>query len=52
MIRPEDRFYSGGVIWQTGGRLRQVALEKGQYCFQWQRPPQSRLLKKAKDCVQ
>ncbi|KAJ5797205.1 uncharacterized protein N7518_005745 [Penicillium psychrosexuale] len=41
----------GEVIWQTGGRSRQVALEKGQYCFQWQRPPQSRLLKKAKDCM-
>lgn len=36
----------GGTIWQTGERTRLVALEKGQYCFRWERPPQSRLLKK------
>lgn len=39
----------GETIWQTGARTRSIALEKGQYCFQWQRPPQSRVLKKAKE---
>ncbi|KAJ5143656.1 uncharacterized protein N7515_002443 [Penicillium bovifimosum] len=32
----------GETVWQTGGRSRRIALEKGQYCFRWQRPPQSR----------
>ncbi|OQD92495.1 hypothetical protein PENSOL_c041G11473 [Penicillium solitum] len=41
----------GETIWQTGARIRRTALEKGQYCCQWQRPPQSRLLKKAKDSM-
>ncbi|KAJ5468929.1 hypothetical protein N7475_006681 [Penicillium sp. IBT 31633x] len=42
--RTED----GETIWRTGVRSRRIALEKGQYCFRWQRPPQSRLLKEAK----
>ncbi|KAJ5333668.1 uncharacterized protein N7506_007451 [Penicillium brevicompactum] len=37
------------IVWQTGQRSRRIALEKGQYCFRWERPPQSRLLKEAKD---
>ncbi|CAG7965095.1 unnamed protein product [Penicillium nalgiovense] len=37
----------GETVWRTGGRSRRIALEKGQYCFRWERPPQSRLLKKA-----
>lgn len=31
----------------TGPRSRKVARSKGQYCFNWQRPPQSRLMKAA-----
>ncbi|KAK9847242.1 hypothetical protein MYU51_019697 [Penicillium brevicompactum] len=41
----------GETIWQTGERSRRIALEKGQYCFRWERPPQSRLLKKTKDSM-
>jgi hypothetical protein len=37
----------GETIWRTGPRMRRTALEKGQYCFCWERPPQSRMLKKA-----
>jgi hypothetical protein len=33
----------------TGTRLRRHAIKMGQYCFRWERPPQSRLLKKKKD---
>lgn len=29
----------------TGVRTRRVAIELGQYCFRWERPPQSRLSK-------
>ncbi|QKX54885.1 uncharacterized protein TRUGW13939_01975 [Talaromyces rugulosus] len=37
-----------GKPWMvTGPRLRREALRLGQYCFRWERPPQSRLLKKA-----
>lgn len=43
------RTKDGETVWRTGGRTRRTALEKGQYCFRWERPPQSRLLKKAKD---
>jgi len=43
------RTEKGETAWRTGERSRRVALKKGQYCFRWQRPPQSRLLKKAKD---
>ncbi|KAF1851058.1 uncharacterized protein K460DRAFT_328609 [Cucurbitaria berberidis CBS 394.84] len=35
----------GESIWVTGPRMRRTALEIGQYCFRWERPPQSRLLK-------
>ncbi|KAH8429391.1 uncharacterized protein LDX57_007055 [Aspergillus melleus] len=38
----------GETVWQTGERSRRIALAKGQYCFRWERPPQSRLLEKAK----
>ncbi|KAJ5205027.1 uncharacterized protein N7498_005906 [Penicillium cinerascens] len=41
----------GETIWQTGERSRRIALERGQYCFRWERPPQSRLLKKAKHSI-
>ena len=37
----------GETVWRTGERSRRIALQKGQYCFRWERPPQSRLLKKA-----
>lgn len=37
----------GETVWETGVRDRRIALEKGQYCFRWERPPQSRLLKQA-----
>ncbi|KUJ24539.1 uncharacterized protein LY89DRAFT_703551 [Mollisia scopiformis] len=33
----------------TGVRTRRVAMELGQYCFHWERPRQSRLLKKMKE---
>ncbi|KAJ5353223.1 hypothetical protein N7452_002197 [Penicillium brevicompactum] len=36
----------GETCWRTGPRTRRIALEKGQYCFRWERPPQSRLPKK------
>ncbi|KAJ5223263.1 hypothetical protein N7468_007805 [Penicillium chermesinum] len=32
----------GKPIWTTGPRFRRTAMEKGQYCFRWERPPQSR----------
>ncbi len=41
----------GETIWATGARIRRTAIEKGQYCFRWQRPPQSRLLKKVGDGI-
>ncbi|KAJ5754186.1 uncharacterized protein N7511_008339 [Penicillium nucicola] len=41
----------GETVWQTGERSRRIALGKGQYCFRWQRPPQSRLLKKAENSM-
>ncbi|RJE25759.1 STYKc [Aspergillus sclerotialis] len=28
-------------IWRTGLRLRRTAMELGQYCFRWERPPQN-----------
>ncbi|KAH8725357.1 hypothetical protein GQ44DRAFT_653220 [Phaeosphaeriaceae sp. PMI808] len=40
------RYFNGEITWRTGARLRRTALELGQYCFQWERPGQSRLLKK------
>lgn len=39
----------GETVWQTGLRSRRIALEKGQYCFRWERPPQYRLGKNSKD---
>ncbi|KAL4791602.1 hypothetical protein BDV19DRAFT_291933 [Aspergillus venezuelensis] len=36
----------GEPIWRTGARYRRDALKTGQYCFRWERPPQSRLLEK------
>ncbi|TGO10360.1 hypothetical protein BTUL_0137g00170 [Botrytis tulipae] len=33
-------------MYRTGVRLRRIAMELGQYCFRWERPPQSRLSKK------
>lgn len=41
----------GEPIWRTGPRFRRTAMEKGQYCFRWERPPQSSLLKKAKNGI-
>lgn len=37
----------GERLWRTGTRFRRTAIEKGQFVFRWERPPQSRLLKKA-----
>jgi hypothetical protein len=37
----------GEAAWRTGPRTRRTAMRKGQYCFRWERPPQSRLLKMA-----
>lgn len=34
---------------RTEMRTTRIALELGQYCFRWQRPPQSRLLKEARN---
>ncbi|CAG8362974.1 unnamed protein product [Penicillium salamii] len=42
------RTKEGETLWRTGARSRRIALEKGQYCFRWERPPQSRLLEKTK----
>ncbi|KAF7891973.1 hypothetical protein EAF00_008275 [Botryotinia globosa] len=36
----------GEPVLGTGIRSRRTALELGQYCFRWERPPQSRLSKK------
>ncbi|KAJ5443048.1 hypothetical protein N7445_004799 [Penicillium cf. griseofulvum] len=41
----------GETVWRTGGRSRRIALEKEQYCFRWERPPQSRLMKKAQNSM-
>lgn len=38
----------GEPIWTTGPRVRRTAMEKGQYCFLWERPPQSKLLNRTK----
>ncbi|KAJ5952942.1 uncharacterized protein N7479_011355 [Penicillium vulpinum] len=37
----------GKPRWITGHRFRRTAMKLGQYCFRWERPPQSRLLNKA-----
>ncbi|KAK6599134.1 hypothetical protein H4I96_08338 [Botrytis cinerea] len=36
----------GEPVFITGLRLRRTAMELGQYCFRWERPPQSRLSKR------
>ncbi|KAJ5106398.1 hypothetical protein N7456_003073 [Penicillium angulare] len=36
----------GEPAWRTGARSRYTALKDGQYVFNWERPPQSRLLAK------
>lgn len=33
--------FDGEPIWRTGPRFRRTAMEMGQYCFRWERPPQS-----------
>ncbi|CAG7915461.1 unnamed protein product [Penicillium olsonii] len=45
------RTKEGETVWRTGQRSRRIALEKGQYCFRWQRPPQC-MSKKAKTSSQ
>lgn len=35
---------NGGVNWATGPRSRRTAMDKGQYCFCWERPPQRSVL--------
>ena len=44
-----DKTLDGEPIWRTGPRFRRTAMEKEQYCFCWERPPQSSLLKKARN---
>ncbi|RDL37625.1 Uncharacterized protein BP5553_05058 [Venustampulla echinocandica] len=39
----------GETIWKTGLRSTRTAMEMGQYCFRWQRLPQSRLLKESEN---
>ncbi|KAF2454983.1 kinase-like domain-containing protein [Lineolata rhizophorae] len=39
----------GEPSWRTGPRMRRTAMAKEQYCFRWERPPQSRLLKKVEN---
>ncbi|KAJ5924639.1 hypothetical protein N7466_008826 [Penicillium verhagenii] len=41
----------GQPIWTTGPRFRRTATEKGQYCFFWERPSQSKLLNKAESGI-
>ncbi|KAJ5781700.1 uncharacterized protein N7518_010183 [Penicillium psychrosexuale] len=41
----------GEPYMRTGVRSRRTAMKLGQYCFRWERPPQSRLLKMAKNGV-
>ncbi|KAJ5372928.1 hypothetical protein N7517_004934 [Penicillium concentricum] len=54
---PEYRVpYDSGTIagqptWVTGYRYRRDAMKLGQHCFRWERPPQSRLLKKTEHNV-
>ncbi|CAI7651185.1 unnamed protein product [Penicillium viridicatum] len=38
----------GKPVWRTGRRSRNTAMNLGQYCFRWERSPQSRLLNNAK----
>ncbi|GAB1205055.1 hypothetical protein APSETT445_003722 [Aspergillus pseudonomiae] len=43
-----DRNADGEPIWATGPRFRRTAMEKGQYCFFWERQPQNKSLNQAK----
>ncbi|CAG8195598.1 unnamed protein product [Penicillium olsonii] len=43
--------WDGKANWITGHRSRNTAMEMGQYCFRWERPPQSRSLIEAKHGV-
>lgn len=36
--------WDGKPNWTTGYRSRDTAMKMGQYCFRWERPPQSRSL--------
>ena len=40
---------NGEPAWRKGPRPRRTAMELGQYCFDWERPSQSSLLKKVND---
>ena len=41
--------FDGETVWRTGPRMRRTAMAKGQYCFRWERPPQSRMLNMAEN---
>ncbi|KUM58953.1 hypothetical protein ACN42_g8182 [Penicillium freii] len=41
----------GKPVWRTGRRSRNTAMNLGQYCFRWERSPQSRLLNNAESNV-
>ncbi|KAJ6019703.1 hypothetical protein N7522_001770 [Penicillium canescens] len=43
--------WDGKPNWMTGHRSRYTAMKMGQYCFRWERPPQSRSLIKAEHSV-
>ncbi|ESZ92022.1 hypothetical protein SBOR_7588 [Sclerotinia borealis F-4128] len=43
---PMGKTLDGDTIWRTGPRLMRNALEAGQYCFRWERPPQRSLPKR------
>lgn len=43
--------WDGKPNWITGHRSRATAMELGQYCFRWERPPQSRSLIEAEHSV-
>lgn len=42
-------YANGEPYYRTGPRLRRTAVELGQYCYRWERPPQRRLLKMAEN---
>ena len=44
-----DLTKEGEIAWRTGLRMNRDALKNRQYFFDWQRPPQSRLLKAKED---
>ncbi|KAJ5188679.1 hypothetical protein N7491_004999 [Penicillium cf. griseofulvum] len=43
--------WDGKPNWMTGHRSRFTAMKMGQYCFRWERPPQSRSLIEAENSV-